>query len=263
MRDDRQFNGDSSVPAIIFPSLAVLRVGLWPLIPHSVRRLLRWVRRRERSPRWINEQLARRIHLAERLGERNTKRRFPSFTQEHIASILTSGWLSQGNELGSRIESWFQLEKRSPFFDLRLIEFALALPEEQRWRRDQPKFVLRQAMQGYVPEMIRRRLTKADFSHVFAEALQAVGGKRLFGSLAIAQTGWVDGAHVSEMYRQMAQRYAQSDLGYMSYIWKLWMIFGIELWFSTVFLNKDIFLTKGAHVQATTSQPAELAQRRK
>jgi hypothetical protein len=34
------------------------------------------------------------------------------------------------------------------------------------------------------------------------------------------------------------------------------MIFGIELWFNTVFLNKDIFLTKGSRVQATTSQPA-------
>jgi len=194
--------------------------------------------------------------LAERLNERNTKRRFPSFAQEHIASILTSGWLSQASELGSRIESWFHLEKRHPFLDRRLIEFALALPEEQRWRRDQPKFILRQAMQGYLPEMIQRRLTKADFSHVFAEALQAVGGERLFGSLAIAQTGWIDGAYVSEMYRQMALRYAQGGLGYMSYIWKLWMIFGIELWFNTVFLNKDIFLTKGSRVQARTSQPA-------
>ena len=131
------------------------------------------------------------------------------------------------------------MEKRHPFLDRRVVEFALALPEEQRWQRDQPKFVLRRAMEGFLPETIRRRVTKADFSHVFAETLQAAGGERLFDSLTIESMRWVDGTVIREMYRRMVQDYRSANNAYISYIWKLWMVFGIELWFNVVFGRKQ------------------------
>lgn len=144
-----------------------------------------------------------------------------------------------------------------------MIEFALALPEEQRWRRDQPKFILRQAMQGLLPETIRQRLTKADFSNVFAEALQAQGGERLFDSLSIASLRWVNGERVREMYRDLSQLYTKDDSRYIRYIWPLWLAYGIELWFNTVFLNREISSSKGPSVQATNTQSIEPNNRRK
>ena len=157
--------------------------------------------------------------------------------------MLACGLSSHFNEGANRSESWFGLERRHPFLDQRVVEFALALPEEQRWRQDQYKFVLRQAMQGLLPETIRQRLTKADFSHVFVEALEALGGKRFFDSLTIASMGWVNGELVRELYSQMTQQYAQADIRYASYAWKLWMIFSIELWFNTIFKEQESCLT--------------------
>ena len=255
LRYDRQFSADSGVPAIIFPSLPLLRVGLLPLVPRPAHRVIKWALRRDGNPPWITTQFARRIQLAERLRKHNTRRQFQSFAQEHIHNTLVSGWLSQGNESGNRLESWFGLEKRHPFMDRRVVEFALALPEAQRWRRDQPKFVLRQAMRGLLPETIRQRLTKADFSHVFVEAFQALGGECLFDSLTIASMGWVDGAQVREMYHEMTQRYARRDTGYISYVWKLWMILGIELWFNTVFPNGKVLLPEGLRIQRADGRP--------
>ena len=254
IHSDRQFSFDAGIPAIIFPALPLLRVGLFPLVPGAARHAIKRALGRDGRPPWVDALFARRIQLSERLNA-DARHQFPSFAQQDIYSGLVSGWLSQGNELGNRSEAWFGVERRHPFLDRRVVEFALALPEEQRWRRDQPKFVLRQALRGLLPESIRRRHTKADFSHVFAEALQALGGERLFDSLAVAAMGWVDGGQIRGMYRQMAQRYAQADPTYISYIWKLWMIFGIELWFNTVFLNRKLSLLAGIPFQEAISQP--------
>jgi asparagine synthase (glutamine-hydrolysing) len=243
IRYDRQFGYDAGVPSIIFPHLALLRVGFLPLVPKPARRALKWVLRRDSAPPWINAQFARRANLMARIRKKSNekvRRQFATFAQRDIYDNLTFGWLAQGNESGNHAECWFGVEKRAPFFDRRLIEFALALPEEQRWRCDQPKFVLRQAMKGLVPEKIRQRFTKADFSHAFADAFLSLGGERLFDSLTIANLGWINESQVRAMYRKMMHGYSQGDVGYVSYVWRLWMIVGINLWYDTVFLRKSL-----------------------
>jgi asparagine synthase (glutamine-hydrolysing) len=127
-----------------------------------------------------------------------------------------------------------EMEERSPLADRRVIEFALALPETQRWRHDQPKFILRQAMRGLLPESVRQRRTKADFSHTFAETLQAYDGTQLLDSLVTERLGWVDGEEVRALYRRLTTLYAQGDERYIHHTWPLWMIVGIELWLNFV-----------------------------
>ena len=153
-----------------------LRDGLWPLLPASAQRIIRRALRKGqfRAPEWMEPDFARRIHLSERLQKAEAADlQFSSFAQKHLAFYLISGWSSVGSEMAERCEAWFGLESRHPFLDRRVIEWVLALPEEQRWRQDQTKFVLRQAMQGLLPETVRQRRTKADFSDLFPTALQA------------------------------------------------------------------------------------------
>jgi asparagine synthase (glutamine-hydrolysing) len=141
--------------------------------------------------------------------------------------------------LSSRLESLLGVERRRPFMDRRLVEFALALPEEQRWRLDKAKFILRQAMKGILPESIRLRSTKADFSYAFVEAFESFDNERLFDDLAIESLGWINGAEARRMYRQLIEAYETSDSKYISYVWKLWMVLGIELWFNAAFVNEE------------------------
>jgi hypothetical protein len=44
------------------------------------------------------------------------------------------------------------------------VEFSLALPEEQRWSKEKPKIILRQAMRGMLPPLVENRKDKAEFS---------------------------------------------------------------------------------------------------
>ncbi len=48
-----------------------------------------------------------------------------------------------------------------------------------------------------------------------------------------------NGSVIREIYRRMVQDYRSADNAYISYIWKLWMVFAIELWFNVVFNRKQ------------------------
>jgi asparagine synthase (glutamine-hydrolysing) len=241
LRADRQFDRSAAiVPAIVFPRGALLRVGFFPLLPSMIRRAVRIaLNRRYKPPLWIDSEFARRTKLSDRLQGTHTHKKFPTFAQEDMYRAFTDGWACHGYEMGSRSESRFGLERRHPLSDRRVIEFAFALPEEQRWRERQPKCVLRNAVQGLVPETIRNRLSKADFSGIFAESLKRTAGDNFFRSLTIASAGWIDGRPLGRMYEEMKLASVQSPGGLILHAWTLWMIYGIEAWFRAVYSSFD------------------------
>ena len=176
------------------------------------------------------------------IQKRIDKPQFATYAQHHLYRILTSGWTRHSYEMDERSASWFGLEQRHPLRDRRIIEFGLAIPEEQRWRREQTKFILRQTMRGLLPESVRMRLTKADFSHIFPTTLQFLGGERLFSSLSIASAGWIKEQITQKMYHQMMMLYIQRGNEYTENTWPLWNVWGIELWFKTIFATNTDFV---------------------
>jgi asparagine synthase (glutamine-hydrolysing) len=149
----------------------------------------------------------------------------------------------------ARWTAQFRLEGRHPFLDRRIMEFAFAIPDEQRCRREVSKFVLRGAMRGILPERVRLRRDKADLTAIYAIAINALGGERLFDRLNVADNGWVDGVMVRKMYRSMAQALSRGDPSYVNSILELWMVTVIELWFNVVFLGIREPLGHIAHAQ--------------
>jgi asparagine synthase (glutamine-hydrolysing) len=235
----RQFREDARASSIIFPPLRFLRAGLWPLVPEPVQRTFRRLLRREGIRPWIAPSFVRRTGLADRLQAQPEKPRFSTFAQEGVFRSAVNGWSAQGNEIGDRLLAAAGIEERHPLHDRRIAEFALAIPEDLRWRNEQPKYLLRQAMRGLLPESVRTRHDKADFSHCFVAPLRNdFVSDRLFNP-AIAAEGWIDRDRTRALYRQTFRAYDARDNAYLSSVWYLWMIFGIELWFRTMFLDGD------------------------
>lgn len=58
----------------------------------------------------------------------------------------------------------FNIESRHPYFDIRLVEFCLSLPAEYKLKLGVSKRILREAMKGILPEPVRIRNDKAEFS---------------------------------------------------------------------------------------------------
>jgi asparagine synthase (glutamine-hydrolysing) len=221
---------DRKALSVVFPSYSVLRLGLWPNLPQGLRLVIRRLLCRRGLPRWISPDFARRIRLLDRIEIEPGPRHCDTFAQEDLYRTLWSGWQAQGNEVGDRALARCAIEPRSPFNDRRIIEFAFALPEEQRWRHGRPKYLLRQAMKGLLPESVRNRTTKADFSHTFVQALRMQGGARLFESLQTEQLGWIKGEEIRRMYGRMEDDYRAGNQQYTTATWPLWMVYGIELW---------------------------------
>ena len=98
----------------------------------------------------------------------------PSFHQSGQSAIYRA--LFRGPAATARSDemnlffSRFGLELRCPFLDRRLVEFAFAIPQDQRWRGRRSKYVLRQAMKERIPDLICERTAKADIAEPISAA---------------------------------------------------------------------------------------------
>lgn len=220
-------------------SLPLVQFGLLPLIPQSCRTLGKRLLGRTNMPDWMSPAMWRRTQMQDRLRRAAYVPPDCSYAQQDLFRSTMHGLGLHGIEMDERASSSFGLENRHPFNDRRLIEFALALPEEQRWR-NRPKFILRQALGTMLPASVRERVDKADFSCVFAHALIVEPMMALFRSLSVSSMGWVDGGKVWADYQLMVNGYTRGSEDFRLYVAYLWMILGVELWFRSIFLEQNI-----------------------
>ncbi len=218
--------------------------GLRPLLPDKVRIALSDLVPRERFPPFIPADFARRIDLRGRLRATPASPPGCSYSQRSIYHEFNDGWMVSVMELKDRDNAPIGIEQRHPFYDVRLVEFCLAIPEEQRLHNNQIKYVMRNAMKGLLPEDIRTRLTKGEFSAMTVRLFDRVGGARFFDHLAIAERGWVDETIASRVARERLTDYAGSNL------WPLINAFAIEVWYNVIFRNGGGLLERSADRRA-------------
>lgn len=139
------------------------RYGLRPIFPGAAAKViglrnLAWKPPADSSLDCIDEDLARRTHLAERSAERRQSiqaaARDPVFLH---ATAFTSGLVSFAFELRDKVAALHAIELRHPFADRRIAEFLISLPLEQKSYYPASKTLLRQAMRGFMPEPVLRQ----------------------------------------------------------------------------------------------------------
>ncbi len=182
---------------------------------------------RVRVPRWIAPEFARRTALADRINSGGTVASTEPGV-EQMRELLNSGWTAHSNETTERSQSFAGIEGRSPFFDRRIIEFAFAIPEDQRGRGESTKVVLRNAMRGVLPEIIRNRPGKAEFGHTACETLAQPEAQSTFRRLQLGEMGWIDAAVARRMYDRALAAHASGKQAVR--LWPLWAIFATEIW---------------------------------
>ena len=206
-----------------------LRLALWLQLPEAARRRLRPAVGRSRVPVWMNANFASRIGLRDRLQVRTAAPPFPDRQQRVMFECATSADKVFSTEYAERISAAAGCEERAPFLDRRLAEWALQLPDDQRWRNGAGKAVLRHAAAGVLPESIVARELGPDFSFQMAHGLRAFGGAEWMRSIARERAGWVNPVEVEQLWASMeeAEQPNGRRLGY--YAWVLWMLAGTHL----------------------------------
>ncbi len=239
--DARRARADSLT---FYPWAALVRLGLVPFVPAGALAALKSALGRGAPAPWLRPEFIRRSGLRERtLSELKAGAHVPGFARrEFYQMFAVDAFQPHAQEMVERSSAAFGLEIRCPFYDRRLIEFCFAVPEDQRRRPGQTKFVMRNAMRGLLPETVRQRLTKANFSEPFFRALQRPDVKELFSRpLRIESMGWVDGKQLREAYWGTFE--ALAELGMNSraayhYLWPLWAAVGLELWLNHIILQQ-------------------------
>jgi asparagine synthase (glutamine-hydrolysing) len=162
-----QFRHDAAISSYSSYSL-FLNYCLKPFIPHPIKVTLKGLLKCFRGnglPSWINTNCLKKAEMHNCPRMRFNSKQFPTRSQQRIYEGLLFGLNATLviDEIGKFI-AHFGMENRHPFFDRRLVEFLIAVPEEQRWCNEWPKAILRRAMNGILPESVRLRKDKTEFS---------------------------------------------------------------------------------------------------
>lgn len=157
-----------------FSRFRVLRVlavhALLPIVPESWRLFLEHHDPRRRTAltsalRLLRADAVREAGVLPRL-QRALRR--PVSTRDAHEQILNSSNRGRDVELLDRLGATLGVEFRHPFFDRRVVELCLSFPGEQKRQHGRPRYVLRNAMAGLVPDSVRFRPRDTFFDAAFA-----------------------------------------------------------------------------------------------
>jgi asparagine synthase (glutamine-hydrolysing) len=203
-----------------------------PFIPQPVLGSLRRFKRHlaaDEEHDWLVPEARERAaaHRASRLDDVAVE--FPTRTQRFLRDVLLYNSnliyaVGENDLLGSR----YSIEYRYPFLDRRVVEFLIAIPEEQRWWMDRPKTILRRALRSVLPEEIRERRTKAEFSVLLDHEIR--GGlasqvETLIRESRLASLGVVNSAALLRRFRAFVDGREQAGSR-----WAIFNFIGLELW---------------------------------
>jgi asparagine synthase (glutamine-hydrolysing) len=258
----RRYRTIASQPDMRWRSAEIIKSGIWPVLPIAMRRALRPVARRVfvgTPPPWLAPAFIRRTALDEPAPLRMVPAR--QLARYDTTQRYESAWTQWKRELLQQACAELGIEERYPFYDRRLVELMVSLPDEQRWQRGTIKYVLRQSMKGRLPELVRQRsdASKADFTHLFDAALDAIGGERFFlEDLHVAANGWVIPERARVLYRSMRVLRGHDSVAHADAAWRLWTIAAVEMWYRAVFVegksrSKPCRTAKAATLSSGTS----------
>jgi asparagine synthase (glutamine-hydrolysing) len=155
-------------------------VRFYAIKPWVPRRLLALVRPAQPGQDPIDliaSEFARRIDYAARMARQAQLRGEVEETRWRQWQSLTGGFSSHQCEVLNKAASHFSIESRHPFFDRRLLDFCLAVPAGQKLKNGFIRSILRRALNGTLPELVRWRVDKANMKPAIVEALRRPGDR--------------------------------------------------------------------------------------
>lgn len=224
----------------LFPikSNPLIRYGMRPLFPRIERLLSTKARAESRIPKWITREFSRESRLRERIPAIIDWSQYDNYAQAAHVESATRAFAIHNFELCDRFSSMHGHEWRHPFLDRRLVEFAISLPENQRYNEGWTKVVLRKAMRGILPELIRTRWTKAEFSIVYRMALGLDNPYSDYDTMNIVKNGWLNAVELERLHSESLFLWENQNMQFPPKVSQLWRALSIENWFTMHFVNR-------------------------
>jgi asparagine synthase (glutamine-hydrolysing) len=143
-------------------------------------------------PAWIRPDWAARIGLAERWRSARPPLDPSGFAQKQRYAMYAHARRYVGYEPLYAYAERHGVELRHPFHDLRLTTFMMGASGALLRRNGERKYLLREAMRGTLPELVRRRQDKARFVTSMVDAVIDYCRRRPPRDMTVVRLGWVD-----------------------------------------------------------------------
>ena len=200
--------------------------GLRQLTPESWRRRYRRSRPRHAAPPAVglHPDFVWRTGLEERERETELPPGDDRVWRHRYRTLMLSVF-AQGAAAVRPVYSRQRMELLQPYWDRRLVEFILAVPEDQLARPGCERWLHRNAMRGLLPEFVRERVGKTTFLPLMERGLlerergvleSTLGNSQLVGR-GIVDGEWLRG-------RLPLETLAAPDARF------LWLCLSVELW---------------------------------
>jgi len=208
-------------------------------VPRSIASPLKWLRLRffERrqpkewfSPAFLQSALKHRYRLA------TFERLFHSAHARAVYIEARSKYQVQCMEWNNKAGALRGFDRAFPFLDRDLIAFLMAIPGEIHARDGVPRALLREAMRGILPDSIRARTWKSDFS-AFVNAGLADDAAAILRTLHPAclgvRFGYLDRTRLEPALARLTKALTGPDCAAS---WDLADTYSLEMWLQ-VFLS--------------------------
>jgi asparagine synthase (glutamine-hydrolysing) len=162
-------------------------------------------------PSWINPDWARRIGLSERWRSDVAPLSLPTFAQRNRYNSFNIARRHVSFDNVMALAESQGVELRHPLHDLRLTQFYMGAAGQMLNKGGEKKHILREAMRGALPELVRTRTTKARFMAHIIDASTALFRQRAPEDLLCVKLGWVDGAEIRRIHA-ILQRWREEGL---------------------------------------------------
>jgi asparagine synthase (glutamine-hydrolysing) len=183
-------------------------------------------------PAWIRPEWAASVDLPARWRSDVSPVKLRSFAQRarFARYTLARPHVNVDNLLALAARTGVEL--RHPFHDLRLTEFLMGVPADMLRRNGQTKFLLRRAMCGSLPEVVRTRRTKAAFSRTVLRALEQLLVTTQVGDLHPVRMGWVQATGFEQTVAQWRTWFGSDRLGPKptGNLAPVWFTASVHLW---------------------------------
>jgi asparagine synthase (glutamine-hydrolysing) len=204
-----------------------------PALPF-LKALRRAIAPAERPRAWLTASFRRRaLRLANRPADLG-----PGFHSAHARAVYLearSKYHVHCMEWNNKCAALHGVDAAFPFLDRDLIAFLMAAPGDIQTRDGVPRALLREAMRGVLPEPVRERTWKADFTapanQGIARDLQQIAARLSQGSLA-AQRGYLDERRLAAELPALAAELAGPEA---LATWDLTDLFALETWLRVFF----------------------------
>jgi len=222
-------------------------------LPRPVLRPLKWARlrlvARQRSKSWFSDAFLRRA-LRSANEPAALGRGIRSAQTKSIYAEARSKYHVQCMECNNKIGALFGLDAAFPFLDRDLLQFLMAVPGEHQNHAGVPRALLRDAMAGVLPDAVRARKWKADFTDVVnagvAQDRDAIAAALSPASLGV-RLGLLDAARLAPEVARLSSKVDAADCVHS---WDLADVFGLEVWLR-VFLEPAGIASSGGSNDAS------------